>query len=125
MTVAITGLTFAAQNQGTTPNAGYVRFDGYGTYTADDFTITPEDGLGFIPSKIHLVNLTDRTEMTHFVNSGFGTSNVEGLKDVAAGTKTYAAHGFTVETDERAVVVDVTVAGPITDNDDFVIEMWA
>ena len=125
MTVAITGLTFAAQNQGTTPNAGYVRFDGYGTYTAADFTITPEDGLGFIPSKIYLLNLTDGTEMTHYVQSGFGTSNVEGLKSVIAGDKTYAAHGFTVETDERAVVVDVSVAGPITDNDDFVIEMWA
>ena len=125
MTVAITGLTFTAKDQGNTPNAGYVRFDGYGTYTAADFSITPEDGLGFIPQKVLVLNLTDRNETLAYINSGLGTSNAEGLKTVAAGTRTYAAHGVTVESDEIKVTIDVSVAGPITDDDDFIIEMWA
>ena len=122
MTVSITGLTFAADNQGSVPNENYVRFSGYGTYTAADFTITAADGLGFTPAKVLVSNLTDRNEILTYINSGLGTSNVEGLKTVAAGTRTYAAHGLTVTT--NSVVVDVSVAGPITDNDDFIIEMW-
>lgn len=122
MTVSITGLTFAADNQGSIPNENYVRFVGTGTFTAADFTITAADGLGFTPKKILVSNLTDRNEILTYINSSLGTSNVEGLKTVAAGTRTYAAHGLTVTANK--VVVDVSVAGPITDNDDFVIEMW-
>ena len=124
MTVSITGLTFEDKSGEIQPSAGYARFDGSGTYTAADFSITPEDGLGFIPSKVLVLNLTDRTETLAYINANLGTSNAEGLKTVAAGTRTYAAHGVTVETDEVKVTIDVSVAGPITDNDDFVIEMW-
>jgi hypothetical protein len=122
MTVSITGLTFTKNAEGATPNQNYVMFVGYGTYTAADFTITADDGLGFTPKKVKVLNLTDRTETVAYINSGLGTSNAEGLKTVAAGTRTYAAHGVTVGT--RKVIVDVSVAGPITDDDDFVIECW-
>lgn len=122
MTVAITGLTFEKVTDHRAPEGHYARFDGSGTYTAADFTITASDGLGFTPNKVLVLNLTDRTETLAYVNSNLGTSNAEGLKTVAAGTRTYAAHGVTVAT--RSVTVDVSVAGPITDDDDFVIECW-
>lgn len=124
MTVSITGLTFEAKVQGSMPNSDFVRFDGSGTYTAADFIITPEDGLGFIPSRVRVLNLTDRTETDAYINSNLGTSNAEGLKTVADGTRTYAAHGVTVATNKTSVTIDISVAGPITDNDDFIIEMW-
>lgn len=122
MTVAITGLTFTKNADAHTPDAYYACFVGYGTYTAADFTITAADGLGFTPKKVLVSNLTDRNEILSYINSGLGTSNVEGLMTVAAGTRTYEAHGLTVAT--NSLTVDVTVAGPITDNDDFVIECW-
>jgi len=122
MTVSITGLTFEKISDGATPNEHFAIFTGYGTYTAADFEITAEDGLGFTPKKVRVINLTDRNSMEHWVNSGLGTSNAEGLKDVAAGTQTYATSGITVGT--RSVTIDVSAAGPITDNDDFVIECY-
>lgn len=121
MTVSISGLTLTATS-GSTPNENYVRFVGTGTYTAADFTITADDGLAFTPTKVLVSNLTDRTEILTYVNSALGTSNVEGLKTIADGTRTYAAHGLTITA--RSMVVDVSVAGPITDDDDFVIECW-
>ena len=129
MTVSISGLTFAVGADGLIPNAGYVRFTGTGTYTAADFTITADDGLGFTPTKVLVRNLTDRTETLAYLDAAFiaGTRAVatdEGLKTVADGTRTYADHGV-ANPAERELTIDVSVAGPITDNDDFVIECWA
>ena len=125
MSVSITGLTFTAVNQGTTPNSGYVCFIGSGTYTLVDFSITPEDGLGFRPSKVRVCDLTNRNETMGFFGTGVTALNTTGLKTVAAGTRTYAARGITVETDEIKVTIDESVAGPIADNSVFVIECWA
>lgn len=129
MTVSITGLTFAVSSQGNTPNAGYVCFTGTGTYTAADFIITAADGLGFTPSKVRVRNLTDRNETIAYNAAAFNAGTAmavtdEGLKIVAAGTRTYADHGVGV-TGERELTIDVSAAGPITDDDDFVIECWA
>lgn len=120
MSVSITGLTFTAENQGNTANAGYVRFKGSGTYTAADFTITPEDGLGFIPSVVRVLNLTDSTETI-----GYRSVATNGLKTIANGTRTYAAHGITFSSSARSITITVATAGPITDNDTFMIECWA
>ncbi|GAG19455.1 unnamed protein product [marine sediment metagenome] len=117
MTVSIDGLTFAADNQGSVPNENYVRFTGSGTYTTADFTITAEDGLGFTPGKVRVSDETARNETNAVVSAG-----ANGLKIVAAGARTLAAHGVTVT--PRSVVVDVSVAGPIASNSTFVIEMW-
>lgn len=132
MAVSITGLTFAVANQGATPNSGYVCFTGTGTYTAADFIIDATDGLGFTPFKVRVCNLTDRNETVAINAVAFNATGTvdtmvvtdEGLKSVAAGTRTYADHGVGIS-GEREITIDVTVAGPITDNDDFMIECWA
>jgi len=128
MAVSITGLTFAVGSNGSMPNSSYMYFTGTGTYTAADFVIDASDGLGFTPSKIHVLNLTDGNETTAWNCAAFNASTSmaatdEGLKSVTAGDKTYADHGIAV-TGKRELTIDVSVAGPITDNDDFVIEVW-
>ena len=131
MAVSITGLTFAVVSQGPMPNSGYVCFSGTGTYTAADFIIDASDGLGFTPTKVLVRNLTDRTETIAYNAVAFNAAGTidstvatdEGLKTIADGTRTYADHGVAI-TGKREVTIDVDVAGPITDNDDFVIEMW-
>lgn len=117
MTVSIDGLTFAVDSQGAVPNENYVRFTGSGTYTAADFTITAEDGLGFTPGKVRVSDETARNETNAVVSNGD-----DGLKIVAAGTRTSAPHGVVVT--PRSVAVTVSVAGPIASNSTFVIEMW-
>lgn len=132
MPVSISGLTFTAANQGNMPNSGYVCFTGTGTYTAADFIIDASDGLGFTPFKVRVCNLTERDETVAINAAAFNASGTvdtmvatdEGLKTVAAGTRTYADHGVAI-TGLREITIDVSVAGPITDNDDFVIECWA
>lgn len=138
MAVSITGLTFTAANQGNMPNSGYACFTGTGTYTAADFTIDASDGLGFTPFKVRVCNLTDRTETVAVNAAAFNASGKtdpvqnattmiatdEGLKTIADGTRTYADHGVAIS-GAREITIDVSVAGPITDNDDFIIECWA
>ena len=110
------GSTLRILSQGSTPNVGYVNFLLSGTYTAADFTIAASDGLGFNPVRARVLNLTDRTETE-------GVSGLtSGLKSVAAGTRTYAAHGITFG--KKSLTVDVSVAGPVTDNDTAMIEVW-
>jgi hypothetical protein len=130
MTVAITGLKFRKGGGSTQANSDHIFFVGSGTYVAADFTIDTVDGLGFPPSKVIVLNLTDRNSTTWWrdpladatANTGLdGGDNAKGLKD-AAGTPTYANAGIT--STDRSVTVDISVAGPITDNCDFVIEMW-
>lgn len=131
MAVSISGLTFAVVSQGPLPNSGYVRFSGTGTYTAANFIIDATDGLGFTPTKVLVRNLTDRTETLAYNCVAFNASGTidtmvatdEGLKTVADGTRTYADHGVAVS-GKREITITVAAAGPITDNDDFVIECW-
>lgn len=91
-----------------------------GTRTAGDFTIT----LGFTPSKVRVVNLTDRVDATYWVGAALdGGSNAKGLLQIADGTTTYADVGITVG--DRDFTVDVSVVGLETDNDDVLWEAWA
>lgn len=132
MAVSISGLTFAIASQGNTPNTGYVAFTGTGTYTAANFIIDQSDGLGFTPWKVQVLNLTDGTSTVAYNCVAFnasGTVNTmvatdEGLKTVIAGDRTYADHGVAIS-GLREITITVATAGPITDNDDFVIECWA
>jgi len=93
-----------------------------GTRTAADFTIT----LGFAPKYVRVVNLTDRVEAEYWVDSNLdsASSNVKGLKTVAAGTRTYEDIGITVLPTEgasgRQFTVDVSDANLETDDDDVV-----
>ena len=143
------GLTLAIQSQAGMPAQRYACFIGYGTYTAADFSITAEPkyaasgstvynpnidsqtsgavqltygGLGFEPKIVKVLNLTDRNETVAYLNSNIGSSGANGLKTVAAGTRTYAAHGVAYA--NGTLTITVATAGPITDNDDFVIEVF-
>lgn len=101
-----------------------------GVRTAADFTIM----LGFRPSKIRVVNLTDRVEATHYVDPApvTGTTtygldagaNAKSLLTVAAGTRTYAAAGIALTSDGLGFTVTVATAGLETDNDDTFFEAW-
>lgn len=92
-----------------------------GTRTAEDFAIT----LGFQPTHIRVVNLTDRIEALHVVDSNLdGGSNAKSVLTVAAGTRTYADAGISVTSDGLGFAVDVSVATLETDNDDVYWEAW-
>ena len=109
------GATLAIISQGHMANEKRALFTLTGTYTAADFEITPADGLGFDPVEARVLNVTDRTET-------YGVKGSDtGLKTIADGTRTAAAHGITFGS--RNLGVDVSVAGPITDNDYVVIEV--
>lgn len=125
------GLTLAIDSQGSTANAKYVRFVGYGTYTAADFTITAEPtysgstqltygGLGFVPKMVKATSLTTGLGSMGLTHSGL-TKN--GYTQVAAGDKTPVENmgGFSVSGKNLTVDVSVVV---IASNDDFVIECW-
>lgn len=101
-----------------------------GVRTAADFTID----LGFRPSKIRVVNLTDRIEATHYVDPDAATgtttygldagANAKSLVTVAAGTRTYAAAGISLTSDGMGFTIDVSVASLETDNNDCLWEAW-
>ena len=101
-----------------------------GVRTAADFTIN----LGFRPTQIRVVNLTDRIEATHYVDPSpvTGTTtygldagaNAKSLVTVAAGTRTYEAAGISLTTDGMGFVVDVSVKTLETDDDDLLWEAW-
>ena len=93
-----------------------------GTRTAADFTIT----LGFQPSHVRVVNLTDRTSAYHLVEPNLdGGDNEKSLLTVAAGTTTYAAAGISVDQAKMQFTVDVSVASLETDDDDVYWEAWS
>lgn len=95
-----------------------------GVRTAANFTIT----LGFTPTKIRVVNLTDRIEAVHYVDPGAATgtttygldagSNAKSLVTVAAGTRTYEAAGIALTSDKLGFTVTVATKGLETDDDD-------
>lgn len=101
-----------------------------GVRTAANFTIN----LGFKPSKIRVVNLTDRVEAVHHVDPEAATgtttfgldagANAKSLVTVAAGTRTYAAAGIALTSDKMGFTVTVATAGLETDDDDVLWEAW-
>jgi hypothetical protein len=101
-----------------------------GVRTAADFTIT----LGFKPTKIRVVNLTDRIEATHYVDPGAATgtttygldagANVKSLKTVAAGTRTYEDCGIALTSSGLGFTVTIATAGLESDDDDTLWEAW-
>ena len=134
-----TGLTLEVVASGSAGGLQYVQFVGSGTYTAADFTVTAEaqytnndvptlatqltyGGLGFEPKKVLVSNLTDKTETLAYLGSDVVALATTGLKTIANGTRTYAAHG--VSATGRSLTVTVATAGPVTTNCVFVIECW-
>lgn len=110
-------MAFEIITQSPTPNGGYALFKGSGTYTAADFEIDATSGLGFSPSKAKVTNLTDRVS----IEAASGMTS--GLLTVAAGTRTYPVHGLTFG--KNSLTVDVSVNSIVTDNDTFLVEVWA
>jgi hypothetical protein len=85
-----------------------------GTRTEADFSID----LGFTPTCIKVINLTDRIQNIQIVDATLDAgSNVKGIRVVAAGTTTYVDTGVTLGADGRSFDVDISVA-LVTDNDD-------
>ena len=101
-----------------------------GVRTAADFTIT----LGFKPSKIRVVNLTDRIEATHYVDpapvTGSTTygldegANAKSLVTIANGTRSYEAAGIALTTDKMGFTVTVATKTLETNDDDTLWEAW-
>ncbi len=101
-----------------------------GVRTAADFTIT----LGFRPSKIQVINLTDKIEATHYVDPTAATgtttygldagANAKSLVTIANGTRTYEAAGIALTTDGLGFTVTVATKTLETDNDDTVWFAW-
>lgn len=85
-----------------------------GTRVAADFEIV----LGFAPRRIKVTNLTDRVSGEWFAESPSTTQ----LLTVAAGTRTYADAGISLNAEGNGFMVDVSVAGLETDDDDVVWE---
>ena len=93
-----------------------------GIRTAADFTIA----LGFAPTHVRVVNLTDSIEALQIVNSDLdGGSNAKGIIQIATGVTTYAATGISLTDDEKGFAVDVSVINIETANDDVYWEAWA
>lgn len=92
-----------------------------GTRTAANFAVE----LGFQPTHIRVVNLTDRVEALHRVDPNLdGGSNGKSLVTVAAGTRTYAAAGIALSASGLGFSVTVATAGLETDDDDVYWEAW-
>lgn len=101
-----------------------------GVRTAANFTIT----LGFKPSKIRVVNLTDRIEATHYVDpapvTGSTTygldagANAKSLVTIANGTRSYEAAGIALTSDKMGFTVTVATKTLETDDDDTLWEAW-
>ncbi len=101
-----------------------------GVRTAANFTIT----LGFKPSKIRVVNLTDRIEATHYVDpapvTGSTTygldagANAKSLVTIANGTRSYEAAGIALTSDKMGFTVTVATKTLETDDDDCFWEAW-
>jgi hypothetical protein len=144
------GLTLEIEER-TTANGDYVRFIGYGTFTAADFYITAKPkyahygetawdpnldvvgesdavqltfgGLGFAPRVVSVYNLIDGTGAKYWLNANLTTKN--GYTLAAAGDKTPDLSSATngVAYSGGTLFVDVSTC-TITSNDAFVIECW-
>ena len=93
-----------------------------GVRAAADFTIA----VGFTPTHVRVVNLTDRVEALQIVNPDLdGGSNAKGLLKIATGVQTYVATGITITDDEKGFTVVVATAGLESADDDVYWEAWA
>jgi hypothetical protein len=102
-----------------------------GVRTAADFTIT----LGFKPIAIHVVNLTDRIEATHYVDpspvpTGTDTygldvgANAKSLLIIDDGTHTYEAAGIALTSDGLGFTVTVATKSLEVNDKDTFWEAW-
>lgn len=91
-----------------------------GVRAAADFTIA----LGFTPKMIRVVNLTDRIEAEHVVDSDLGTANAESLLTIATGVRTYVDAGISLDANLRSFSVVVATAGLESADDDVYWEAW-
>ena len=99
-----------------------------GVRTAADFTIT----LGFRPTVIRVINLTDRVEAEHFVDPApipspatttYGLdagANAKSLVTAANGAVSYEAAGIALTSDGMGFTVTVGTKGLETNDDDTV-----
>jgi hypothetical protein len=117
-------MTCTVISDGLEPNQGHYLAQLAGTYTAADLVLAAdktsggvETRFGIRPSHVKITNLTDRTS----IEAVYGSTS--GLLTVAAGTRTYVAHGLTLG--ERSIGVDVSVNSIITDNDTILVEVWS
>ena len=91
-----------------------------GTRTEADFSID----LGFTPTCIKVINLTDRIQNTQIVDATLDAgNNAKGIRTIATGVTTYVATGVSLDADLRGFTVDISVA-LVTDNDDVYWEAW-
>lgn len=119
-----TGATLTVVSDGNTANTGRFIAVMSGTYTAADFSIdatsypaASKTGFGIKPALVRITNMTDRTA----IEVVRGQTN--GILTVAAGTRTFAAHGLTLG--ERSIAVDVSVNSIVTDNDTILFEVYS
>jgi hypothetical protein len=119
-----TGATLTVVSDGNTANTGRFIAVMSGTYTAADFSIdatsypsTAATRFGIKPNLVRITNLTDRIT----IEAVRGQTN--GLLSVAAGTRTFTAHGLTLG--ERSIAVDVSVNSIVTDNDTILFEVFS
>jgi len=121
---AVTGASVQVLSQGATPNSDCVRLLLYGTYTAADFYLKASDGVIFHPAKVVVYNTTDATGSVWFLDDTTNLVN-SGYTQVAAGDKTAVAKASAgVSYDGGKLQFDVTACGPITDNDEVIIELY-
>ncbi len=86
-----------------------------GTRTEADFNIL----LGFRPTYIKVINLTERLQHELFLDSNLDAgANLDGIYTAATGTRTYVASAISLGDDERSFDVDISVNSIVTDNDD-------
>lgn len=103
-----------------------------GVRVAADFTIT----LGFKPTAIRVVNLTDRIEATHFVDPApvpapatttYGLNvgaNAYSILTIADGTRTYEACGIALTSSGLGFTVTVATQSLEVDDKDTFWEAW-
>lgn len=116
------GATLTVLSDGNTPNTGKWIGRLSGTYTAADMTLDATSypsaskiGLGIKPNHIRVTNLDDRISM----EATYGSTS--GLLTVAAGTRTYVAHGFTWG--DRSVVIPASTNSLFVTNKTMLFEI--
>jgi hypothetical protein len=123
----ITGLTVSLVGDGGTPNASYLQFICYGTYTAADCYLDANDGLSFKPAKVVITNTTDNTfsvwylNTTNLANSGFTMIGSTGAYTAVA----KASAGVSFVSGRLQIDVSAVAGGTgWTDDDEIIIECF-
>lgn len=118
------GMTCTVISDGLEPNQGHYVAQLAGTYTAGNVVLAADKTSGSVevrfgvkPNLVKVTNLTDRVS----VEAVYGSTS--GLLTVAAGTRTYVAHGLTLG--ERTLGITAETNSIITDNDTVLVEVWS